>query len=76
MGPCHGYAWPWFSFCFPWVFCAVKPLMQFVPVSEIGVDSLKVLSDKPIIMARDLAPDGKQVALLMTGTKADGPLRR
>jgi len=50
--------------------------MQFVPVSEIGVDSLKVLSDKPIIMARDLAPDGKQVALLMTGTKADGPLRR
>jgi len=49
---------------------------QFEPVGVIDAkESLKVLFDQPSVMAKDLSPDGKQIAwLVMASVKADAPL--
>ena len=53
-----------------------QPTSQFEPVSVIdSTKSLKVLFPQPIIMARDLSPDGKQIAYLaMADVEVGAPL--
>ena len=53
-----------------------QPTSQFEPVSVIdSTKSLKALFPQPIIMARDLSPDGKQIAyLVMADVKVGAPL--
>jgi hypothetical protein len=49
------------------------PQLETVSVID-SQESLKVLFDQPMIMAIDLSPDGKQIAWLATGVKAEAPL--